>query len=232
MFKNKAIHALYWVIIASILLYFSDVSLDLFGADEPDPSSSQNPDTFGSVAIPTTRSPYSEKWQHSAKSGSGLLWDRMLSEVSNQKSEKGKLASVQKIVNHTISWGVDKNLWGQDDYWSSPNETLRKGSGDCEDSAILKMMLLRAAGFPRENLYIVIGLDTVIKQAHAVLVVKSAGRFWVLNQRTDTLVTDDSFLYFAPVVSMNASRTWLHGYKLLGSWFTTRHYEDLPVVAK
>ena len=232
MLRNKMIHAFYLTIIAVIFLYNSDFLPYLYGSDDPEILNTTNPNTFGSVAIPTTRSPYAEKWRHSAKAGSGIIWDRMLSKVSAGRSEKDRLQSVQKLVNHTITWAPDTYLWGQDDYWSSPDETLRKGSGDCEDSAILKMMLLKAAGFQRENLFLVVGLDTALKQAHAVLVVKSEGRFWVLNQRSDSIVTDDTFAYFAPVVSMSAGQTWLHGYKLLGSWFTTTHSEDLPTVAK
>ena len=156
----------------------------------------------------------------------------MLADVTSKKSDKDKLIVVQKVVNGNIIWGPDSALWGREDYWSSPNETLKKGAGDCEDVAILKMMLLRAAGFSVDNLYLVIGLDTAARQAHAVLIARSDGRFWVLDQRIDAVVADKDYGFFAPVISMGEAQSWVHGYKLLGVWFTTSHSSDLADVKK
>lgn len=40
------------------------------------------------------------------------------------------------------------------DYWSSPDETVAKRAGDCEDFAILKMASLLQTGIPQEKMAI------------------------------------------------------------------------------
>lgn len=168
-----------------------------------------------------------QKWQQAAKPGTGAVWNSIVRYIAVRGSEKEKLESAQLIVNGKITWKSDTDLWSNSDYWASPNETLGKAAGDCEDSAILKMMALRAAGFPRDHLYIVVGMDTATRQAHAVLVARSGGRFWVLDQRTNQVIPDEQFQFFTPVISMGAVQTWVHGYKLLGVWFAPIHRADL-----
>lgn len=38
-----------------------------------------------------------------------------------------------------ISYKLDQDNYGKNDYWASPKETLNRGCGDCEDYAILLM---------------------------------------------------------------------------------------------
>lgn len=215
--KKKLFHIILFCIIIALFIYFLGFYGGNRGSGYKDGITYSKPDSFGSIAVPTEKSPYNQKWAHAAKSGSGPVWKEMLLKVASRKSEREKLSEVQAVVNHSIGWGTDMSLWGEDDYWSSPNETLKKGCGDCEDYAILKMMILREAGFPQNKLYLVIGLDTAAQQAHAVLVAKSEGRFWVLDQRTDAVIADDKYDFFAPVISMSDAQSWVHGYKLLGA---------------
>lgn len=53
---------------------------------------------------------------------------------------------INKQVNNLVKYTLDKDLYGVDDYWATPAETLAKKRGDCEDYAILKRALLLKEG--------------------------------------------------------------------------------------
>lgn len=91
-----------------------------------------------------------------------------------QLDERARLDLVNQFFNRRILSGNDIDLWGQNDYWASPLETLAKGAGDCEDYAIGKYFSLVAAGVPGPRLRLVyvraqIGGPGGIVQAHMVL---------------------------------------------------------------
>lgn len=46
-------------------------------------------------------------------------------------------------VHHNIQWISDKENYGVDDYWASPEQTFIKKSGDCEDQSILLMYIIK-----------------------------------------------------------------------------------------
>jgi hypothetical protein len=60
-------------------------------------------------------------------------------------------------VSENIKYMYDKQKWGKTDYWQLPSTTIRLGTGDCEDQAILLTSLLRALKLPRENVRLVVG---------------------------------------------------------------------------
>ena len=59
-------------------------------------------------------------------------------------------------VKENISYKNDVDEWGED-YWQLPSTTIEKGTGDCEDQAILLTSLLRAAGISPEHVRMVYG---------------------------------------------------------------------------
>ena len=64
------------------------------------------------------------------------------------------LATQLREVNREMNlhpYILDINNWGVEDYWETPFEFLKK-NGDCEDFSITKYMLLKAAGYPVENM--------------------------------------------------------------------------------
>ncbi len=44
-------------------------------------------------------------------------------------------------------WGPDELLYGTDEYWAFPTETIMQGAGDCEDTSLLCALLFKAAGY-------------------------------------------------------------------------------------
>jgi predicted transglutaminase-like cysteine proteinase len=59
---------------------------------------------------------------------------------------------------------------------------------------------------------LVIARDLVRGSDHAVLVVRSEGRNWLLDNATDTLL-DASLSYdYRPIMSFSQGNKWIHGY--------------------
>ena len=82
-----------------------------------------------------------------------------MSKSTSKKAEwsrflfKGPLsvAEINKWINQNIQYVSDVILHGKEDYWASPEETLERGAGDCEDIAILKFFTLKKAGCDMKN---------------------------------------------------------------------------------
>lgn len=68
------------------------------------------------------------------------------------KSEREQIDGVNEWVNDAITYTHDDVLYGVADHWATPLETLQRGQGDCEDSAILKYFALKQLGVPDERL--------------------------------------------------------------------------------
>lgn len=66
---------------------------------------------------------------------------------------KGPLSidEINHWVNRNIQYVEDSILHGKEDYWATPEETLERGAGDCEDIAILKFFTLKKAGLNMNN---------------------------------------------------------------------------------
>ena len=99
-----------------------------------------------------------------------------------------KLEAVNSYVNARVRFVDDRVQFGVADRWLAPSETLARGRGDCEDFALAKRAMLRAAGVPDKDLYLVVLKDLSRRADHAVLVVRAAGRFLVLDNGTDRIV--------------------------------------------
>ena len=148
-------------------------------------------------------------------------WQRVLSQSSSPQlpafirpaallGRDQQVRFINASMNRSISYRFDADPSG--DRWASLNETLAKRAGDCEDIVIAKLQALRALGVPVTNLYMTIGYEGSYGAAHAVLLVRSGERFWVLDNRTDRLIPQEDFKDFYPVLTFSGSGTWTHGY--------------------
>lgn len=59
-----------------------------------------------------------------------------------------RIAFINVEVNQRIAYAADPESAPGADVWSTPCETLARGTGDCEDFAITKFFLLLASGSP------------------------------------------------------------------------------------
>ena len=85
-----------------------------------------------------------------------------------QLNDTEKLAAVNNFFNQ-MTWVEDLALWGEDDYWATPIESLLSNAGDCEDFSIAKYFTLLKMGIADEKLRISYVLLRKENQAHMVL---------------------------------------------------------------
>lgn len=72
------------------------------------------------------------------------------------------LRSLRWVKKH-IKYTSDESLYMEEDYWASPEETLRYRMGDCEDGAILLKEMMIKNGIGRNR------IELTIKGNHAFI---------------------------------------------------------------
>ena len=172
------------------------------------------PDLFGSVALRVGRTPLDARWrrvEHGSVGGSAATFAASL----RNKDAFERLEAVNWYVNKRVHFTDDDPRYGRADVWSTPNETLNRGRGDCEDYAIAKLAMLRRAGIAERDLYLVVVKDLVRRADHAILVVRAAGHMYVLDNGTDRLLDSESIADYRPILTFAAGATYTHGYRRL-----------------
>lgn len=122
------------------------------------------------------------------------------------------LQTQMKEVNRAMNakrYTIDMKNWGQEDYWETPYEFLKK-NGDCEDYAISKYMALKALGVPVEDMRVVALQDLNLGVGHAVLVVYVGDDPMLLDNQISSVVPANSIRHYQPVFSINEMGWWLH----------------------
>jgi predicted transglutaminase-like cysteine proteinase len=173
---------------------------------------SGRPDLFGSIALAVGQTPLDARWnsvQRARVGGSYAAWARSLRGFDAVE----RADFVNRFVNNRVTFVDDSRQYGRADVWTSASETLRRRRGDCEDFAIAKMQLLRAAGISDRDLYLVIVKDLVRRADHAVLVVRAGQRMLLLDNGTDELLDSEAVADYRPVLTFAASGAWTHGYR-------------------
>ena len=176
------------------------------------PVSSDRPDIFNSVALTIGTSPLNARWSRVA----GAVASGSASAFAASLRGHGAIAKIEAVnayVNARVRFVDDSVQFGVGDRWMAPSETLGRGRGDCEDYAIAKRAMLRAAGIADNDLYLVVLKDLTRRADHAVLVVRAAGRFLVLDNGTDRIVDSANVRDYRPILTFTAGRTFTHGYR-------------------
>jgi len=180
---------------------------------------------FGTVAIPFSPIGSSDDWNRvrSAAPVSAmadcetLACDTRLKKVRATIAGKGgngffkKLSAVNSLVNRSITYAPDQRVYGRLDHWADGAETMRKGAGDCEDFAILKMSLLREMGVPARSMSLVVLRDTARGLYHAVLAVSTNKGHFILDNVRNEVYRDVAANHYMPLYSFSADRSWIHG---------------------
>lgn len=170
------------------------------------------PDLFGSVALKVKRTPLDHRWIKVA--GAHLPASaNAASRALRGLAAADRVETVNRYVNSRVEFVDDRRQFGQADLWSAASATLRRGRGDCEDYALAKMQMLRAAGIPSKDLYFVIVRDLVRMADHAVLVVRADGRNLMLDNSTDTVLDADTVRDYRPIFTFASTGSWTHGYR-------------------
>jgi predicted transglutaminase-like cysteine proteinase len=170
---------------------------------------SGQPDVFGSVALPISRTALDGKWASVSRPLAGKgLWSGLVHAAQGA----GRLRQAEMVnswVNQRLRFVDDRG-----DNWAPASQSLQRGAGDCEDYAIAKMKLLEAAGFDRHAMFLVIARDLVRQADHAVLAVRIDDELMILDNMTDRLLPSSSVSDYRPIMSFNAYGRWTHGYRV------------------
>jgi predicted transglutaminase-like cysteine proteinase len=129
---------------------------------------------------------------------------RLISAVKS-KSGRAKLEEANRGVNAAVHYVSDYAQHGEADRWSAPLATFATAKGDCEDYAIAKYVALREAGFPRDELQLVLVRDGAVRQDHAVLAARLDDRWLILDNRRSELMEDADASSFTPLFAINHS---------------------------
>jgi predicted transglutaminase-like cysteine proteinase len=174
---------------------------------------SGKPDVFGTVALKVTRTPLDGKWErveHAPVHGAAEAYASSL----RSQDERERLQAINEYVNRKVHFVDDERQYGRSDVWATANTTLTSGRGDCEDYAIAKIQMARAAGFSDRDIYLVVLADLVRRSDHAVAVVRSGQHMYLLDNGTDQLLDTEAVSDYRPIFSFSAGGTWVHGYRV------------------
>ena len=173
------------------------------------------PDVFGTIALEVGSTPFDSRWS-AVERRPVIGAARYYASQLRGMRQADALDLVNRYVNQRVAFTEDRAQFGRADRWLAASETLSRGRGDCEDYAIAKMQMLRAAGFAAEDLYLVVLKDLVRRADHAVLVVRANGRFHVLDNGTDRILDAADIADYRPILTYSAGKAWTHGYQRFG----------------
>lgn len=117
---------------------------------------------------------------------------------------KAQVAAVQAFVDR-VPYKAEAG--SANDVWQPPLRFLAS-SGDCEDFAIAKYVALHLLGFPESSLQILVVRDVSRGLGHAVLLVETPGRSWVLDNLHSSVMTALPASY-APLYAVNRLDRWV-----------------------
>ena len=169
-----------------------------------------SPNVFGTVALNAGVTFYDARFRRVASTDNKDPLVMRLAAAAAGLDPVAKLQLVQHEVNQQVRWQHDLDNMGVADFWANAGETLRRGTGDSEDIAIVKMQVLKAAGFSPKDLYISIGRHNV-RGAHVVLLARTAGGFFVLDDQTQDIVSASQNNRFTPIMTLGQGMSWIHG---------------------
>jgi len=132
-------------------------------------------------------------------------WRQLIGALKNLDL-RGKVELVNAAINrHPYVRSIDN--WAQVNYWETPFEFLHV-NGQCQDYAITKYLLLRAAGVPDDLLRVVVLRDMNLQLDHAVLVVDMEGEQLLLDNQINVVVPASAVKHYRPYYAINESGWW------------------------
>lgn len=158
-------------------------------------------------------------------------WEALLKQPPSSDIH-ATLNRVNQFFNSRIRFTDDISVWGQQDYWATPVEALRKGAGDCEDYAIAKYFTLRQLGVPASQLRITYVKALQLNQAHMVLTWYSTPDAvpLVLDNLKPNILPASARSDLLPVYSFNGEGLWIpqaSGSKRVGDSKKLSRWQDL-----
>ncbi|TDB02516.1 transglutaminase [Halomonas marinisediminis] len=151
-------------------------------------------------------------------SGSTILeeWFTLLERLASQPL-RTQLRDTNDFFNRRIRWLDDIDIWGQEDYWATPLETMGKAQGDCEDFSIAKYITLTHLGVPTRQLRMIYVRARIgrrrVTQAHMVVgyYETPTSEPLVLDNLLTTITPAAQRVDLDPVFSFNSDGLWAAG---------------------
>ena len=158
-------------------------------------------------------------------------WELLLKKPATGNIQ-ATLNRVNQFFNSRIRFVDDMTVWGQEDYWATPVEALRKGAGDCEDYALAKYFTLRELGVPASQLRITYVKALQLNQAHMVVTWYSTPDAipLVLDNLKPAILPATARSDLLPVYSFNCEGLWIpqaSGSKRVGDSKRLSRWQDL-----
>ena len=158
-----------------------------------------------------------KRWSNGAPCESNTCtskgWNALVAKVKAAGDPMAQIRTANQLMNDPAQhpYIEDINNWGKTEYWATAFQFLKK-SGDCEDFSIAKYMLLKAAGYPVENMRIVaVRIRSLGGIGHAILVVYQPDSAYVLDNRVPSVLKEPLVrTEFQPAISMNEQFWWVH----------------------
>jgi len=172
-----------------------------------------SPDVFGTVALNAGVTFYDARFRRVASTDARDPLVVRLAAGAAGLDPLGKLRMIQEAVNRRVHWAHDLDNMGVADFWANAGETLRRGNGDSEDIAIVKMQVLKAAGFDPKDLYISVGRHST-RGAHILLLARTAAGFFALDDQTSDLTNATQNGRFTPIMTLGQGMSWIHGRRI------------------
>jgi len=139
----------------------------------------------------------------------GIVLKSLLYKLKGKEVNK-QLIEVNRFFNQ-FKYKDDMSLWGQKDYWATPEEFLGVNSGDCEDYVIAKYFALRSLGVPDKHLYLTYVKALRQNIAHMVLSYFPTPQSTplILDNYNPKILSADIRRDLLPVYSFNAQSLFL-----------------------
>lgn len=202
----------FWLVVLAL-------PLALVALDSRPAEARKYPKIFGSIELYSQKTSRFPKWlgmldrfQDGRKLCNSVTcstkgWKELIAELQG-KDLQTQLREVHRVFN-AKPYILDINNWGEEDYWATPYQFIKK-DGDCEDYAIAKYMALKALGVPIEDMRVVALQDLNLKLGHAVLVVYVGDEVLMLDNQISSVVPANSVRHYLPIFSINETGWWLH----------------------
>ena len=120
------------------------------------------------------------------------------------------IETVQRRVQRRLVYRTDKQTYGVEDRWEVPGVTTKLRAGDCEDFAIAKYFALRKLGFKKEELRLVILMDTIRGIGHAVLAYYTKDEILILDSLSNLILPHSRYKHYVPQYSRKETTRWAH----------------------
>lgn len=148
--------------------------------------------------------------QYSTEAGRrGKALNDLLGQLAD-KEVRQQLVEVNRFFNQ-FAYKEDKQLWGQEDYWATPEEFIGSNGGDCEDYVVAKYFALRSLGVADKHLYLTYVRAIRENRAHMVLSYFETSKSTplILDNYNPRILPADKRRDLLPVYSFNAKSLFL-----------------------